>query len=588
MTSLSPAEQKSLLSALLHFETYREFTGLKIPGTVSSYGAPFTQTPSLPPQPPSPVIKLLCDRFLFTSTLPSIGSAPEQFWSELVEGVLEDMATQNLSDSYDKGVIGKRKILGMACVAFMETTSRGLIGKVSSDPQAPAQAVQGRNLSPEAAQHEQAWETYKQAMVHTNLVRDLLNALSLAPTNEHFTPTLLASETHVQLTCASILHYLLAHTGTETISLLDRLVGMVPWFLLRQTVKVANVSTMMSGLLKVLTGKGWLQSRNLMQKIIGTIFGRDLENVKRKTQALVDEGACGIMEQQNAIDRYVYNIPREEQVALREQSENTNTSIVAMICTAFGVPQPASGEEHANLLLYLACTLTARDRERLIEIFCEKDTLTHLIRDVFRIFEPVIRAGHRALNLADGLSDLERFLKDVVENAKSAGREDLRNWVKVVKDHEGSFLKFAHQLCVNAPEMREEYTRWYEHCLSAYRAPTASPAIDLASIIQPDEVDAVRAEINEWTAWQTALQSRSDQRLSQLLAGQAPDIGPGVWLATLKAMREEARVTPGPHPVDPEEGLVAGHEPAVPGMRVVKERLLDRFRDAVAKSGSVL
>lgn len=131
MTStLNPSQAHALFNFLTHTQTLAEMQALKVPGRVSNSGPPFD--PSLGPKvtgvPPLPILNFLLRRLALT--LPGFQDVPSTIWSHNAQAVLEGLAAQDLSDSYDKGSISKRKILGFAVVIVAEYAIRGALGGI--------------------------------------------------------------------------------------------------------------------------------------------------------------------------------------------------------------------------------------------------------------------------------------------------------------------------------------------------------------------------------------------------------------------------------------------------------------------------
>lgn len=125
MTStLSPSQAAALFDILSHYDTYAEIRDFRYPSALKHYGPPFTvekQTPST-----APVLQTLVTRFLLT--LPGLNNLPNDFWKTQCHDVIENFERSNLSESYDKGVIGSRKTLATAISALIEYPLRGTFG----------------------------------------------------------------------------------------------------------------------------------------------------------------------------------------------------------------------------------------------------------------------------------------------------------------------------------------------------------------------------------------------------------------------------------------------------------------------------
>ena len=123
-TSLSPTQSSALFDILTHYETYAEIRDFRHPGILKHYGPPFTAETQRPST--SPALQTLVTRFLLT--LPGLNNLPEDFWKVQCQDIIENFELSNLSESYDKGVIGSRKTLATAVSALIEYPVRGTYG----------------------------------------------------------------------------------------------------------------------------------------------------------------------------------------------------------------------------------------------------------------------------------------------------------------------------------------------------------------------------------------------------------------------------------------------------------------------------
>lgn len=121
--SLSDDERKALFDILTHHETYQEIEDFKYPGAIHNYGPPFQDGVK---SPQSPVLQALVSKFLLN--LPGLKDVSPQFWKDRVEKLVQELAEAELSESYDKGVLGIRKTLATAISALIEYPARGALG----------------------------------------------------------------------------------------------------------------------------------------------------------------------------------------------------------------------------------------------------------------------------------------------------------------------------------------------------------------------------------------------------------------------------------------------------------------------------
>jgi hypothetical protein len=125
MTStLSSTQAAALFDILSHYDAYAEIRDFRYPGALKHYGPPFTAERQKPST--APALQTLVTRFLLT--LPGLNNLPKDFWKVQCHDIIENFERSNLSESYDKGVIGSRKTLATAISALIEYPLRGTFG----------------------------------------------------------------------------------------------------------------------------------------------------------------------------------------------------------------------------------------------------------------------------------------------------------------------------------------------------------------------------------------------------------------------------------------------------------------------------
>lgn len=124
---LSPAQSAALFDILSHYNTYAEIRDFRAPGSLDHYGPPFTAEQQQPSA--SPALQSLVSKFLVT--LPALRDIPEDFWKVHLHGIIEALEVANLSESYDKGIVGSRMTVATAISALIEYPVRGIFGGFS-------------------------------------------------------------------------------------------------------------------------------------------------------------------------------------------------------------------------------------------------------------------------------------------------------------------------------------------------------------------------------------------------------------------------------------------------------------------------
>ena len=123
--SASPAQLHALLNILSHHEMYAEIEGFKYDDAIQSYGPPF-QTGSGSPSSTSPSLQSLVTQVLMP--LPGLKTVAPSFWTDRVLPFIKALSLANLSESYDKGVIGQRRTVSTAISTLLEYPTRGYFG----------------------------------------------------------------------------------------------------------------------------------------------------------------------------------------------------------------------------------------------------------------------------------------------------------------------------------------------------------------------------------------------------------------------------------------------------------------------------
>lgn len=119
--NLTEDQAHALLDILSHHETYQEIRDFRDPKSLIHYGPPFTHEKGQPSTFPS--LQTLVAKFLLT--LPGLRDVTGEFWHEQCATIITNFEKVELSESYDKGLIGIRKTLATAVSALLEYLVRG-------------------------------------------------------------------------------------------------------------------------------------------------------------------------------------------------------------------------------------------------------------------------------------------------------------------------------------------------------------------------------------------------------------------------------------------------------------------------------
>ena len=120
---LTLEQSTALFDILTHRETYAEIEDFKIPSAIHQYGPPFQDDKD---SSSSPILQTLLSKFALQ--LPGLRDVAPEFWKIRIEDLIQELSEAELSESYDKGVLGIRKTLATAVSALIEYPARGCLG----------------------------------------------------------------------------------------------------------------------------------------------------------------------------------------------------------------------------------------------------------------------------------------------------------------------------------------------------------------------------------------------------------------------------------------------------------------------------
>ena len=236
-----------------------------------------------------------------------------------------------------------------------------------------------------------------------------------------------------------------------------------------------------------------------------------------------------------------------------------------------------SEQQYKIALDYLALQLAIRDREELVKVLChhQPDLLTSSVEDLVKVYEPIIRALHNAIDLSAGMSDLQSFLHDLVEMSQLTGKNtekqaiSVEDYVRLLKKHQGSSHRFIHQALKNGKDLHQWYLGYAKHAAEQYRQKNndaqsskhsgengdaaagdlSKQLSDLISTLSDKDRSTVCSELDEHAKYLQSLNQESQRRLKLVVRNsgtQKSEIsyGPGTFLAKWQAYINATAITP--------------------------------------------
>lgn len=508
---LTDEQKYALIDILTHDRTYREIEEFKSSKAIQNYGPPFQDNL----EPSTPILQRLVTTCALT--LPGLRDVTPDFWKVHVQTLLAALSDADLSESYDKGSLGIRKTLATAISSIIEYPTRGMLGGFPKD----STAFADREYDPKNANDVLlAWQHFIQRLVYTDYFDKLYKRASETDKLSDHDSLLQSAHEFIIVNLASFMHYtlILSPEGPGVVRMIDSVNKLAPYTLIRQTLRVGNVATMINGMMKLMLAKmsigsltNWIgmssgadEGQNLLQQIMSTILGWDKRDFKKRLDKLEKDENAPSQEVRDALTSWIEEKTQREHQQTRDVSKQNKMSIVQTILAVSSTDAEMSEEQHSLALEYLSLKLSIRDRTQITNVLCHSnpDHLTQAIRDGVAAYEPIIRQVHQAVDLSDTVSDFQAFVHDMLKLCKSckpgAGSEDavpdVEDFVHLLHKHQNSCHKFLHQVTKNGPELSEWFREWCHGVAANFQRPepTKSDSLPVA-----DRMAAIFMELPE-------------------------------------------------------------------------------------------
>ncbi|KAH9883054.1 hypothetical protein J1614_000421 [Plenodomus biglobosus] len=519
---LTAAQTHALFDILIHHQIYAEIEAFKYPTTIDHYGYPFRKPDGV--QSTSPLLQVMLNKFALSN--PAIRGFGEAFWQDKIRTLVARLAEAELSESYDKGAIGSRKALATAASSIGEYVARGMLGgypvtkggqaKTSYDSSRPEDVIQG-------------FDDLMHGLIYGHLLDDMFDQVRATGRLEDHASVVQAAHEYILLNVASFLHhvFIMSPDGQYLVRLLENLHRLIPYMVIKQTLRVGNAATMINGMVRLILAKlsvtamtNWIgltnntnDGMNLLQQIMSTILAWDTSEFQKRASKLESSRNAPDKKVFRAIKTFVY-ASREKHEAARSQSISESKSIVAVILETADPPYKIDVEslnehQHSVAMEYFSTYLSIRDREELTKILCKSnpDILTSAVREAVSGMDPIIRAIHNAVDLSGTVTDAEAFLTDLIKTSKpkkATGRKSretsqsrpsspgpasitdqdasevptVEDFVQLLRKHAPSMHKFLHQVAKNAPDLANDYLVYAKRIFAEYKVDPAAKAAE--------------------------------------------------------------------------------------------------------------
>ncbi|KAK4155634.1 PX-associated-domain-containing protein, partial [Chaetomidium leptoderma] len=512
--TLTSSQLHALFDILTHHETYAEVELFKDPATISKYGYPFaphaTESSAAPSYAADSAAPLLAGVLRsIVLPFPGVRDLPPEFWHLRFQAVLEKLADGGLSESYDKGSLGTRKTLATAASAIHEAVSRGILGGVKNGESSDLHREYDRSKAQDLVR---AWEDAVQELVYGNLIKEIFTCAAEKQSLEEHSPGIQAAADYVIIHLATLMHhvFVLSPEGPYLLKLLENVHRLLPYSMIKQTLRIGNAATMLSGMMRLLLTKmgvgaisNWVgltqnadDGMNLLQRIVWLVLSWDAAEFRKSADAI--EKAKGASspskEQLAAIKNYINKTRKEHDETRRASSENAGSIVITILERSKpGLSVSLTEPQHTQCLEYLSALLAVRDRDEISNSLCRQnpDLFTQAVKDAVTSFEPMIRAIHQQVDLREHVSAAEGLISDFISVSKAkkstSGRlapsepnkgdgsetraPSVEDYVLLLRNNRQLLYNWLHQLASQCPEIKDVFCAWAKDTIKVFRQP---------------------------------------------------------------------------------------------------------------------
>ncbi|PTB66490.1 hypothetical protein BBK36DRAFT_1169081 [Trichoderma citrinoviride] len=611
-STLTKEQTHALFDILTHHETYAEIEGFKAPDAVTGYGFPFARTTTATAtsnggggkadssSSTSPLLQLMLKRLVLP--LPGVRDLPPEFWNVRAQGLLARFAEAELSESFDKGAMGTRKTLATGASSVLEMVGRGILGGKKKKKKKTKTTEEREYDESRAEDLSRAFGDLLEEWAYGDLMERVSAHVTETEDLESFSPAMKAALNYAIINIATFAHHIftVSPEGQDLLKLIENINTLIPYKMIKQTLRIGNAATMISGMMRLMLAKlsvtsitNWVgltasadDGMNLLQRIISLALSWDASEFRKTVDRIEKMKGDGALAEDvlEAVRRHV-GLPRGEHLAAREASLRDNKSIVVAILEGCDekLVEGLTEAQHALCLEYYAALLSIHDREAITSVLCRQppDLFTQAVRDVVGAYDPMIRIVHSRIDIRFYLEAVQSFLSDLIREDDDGGEDDdaagasVEDYVVLLRKHRGMLYKWVHEFAKNCPEVWREFPAWGQAIATRFRKPDVEEEEEdgddekakvhmeerlnelVGSLDGAAKEDVLRA-VDKHAEYLASITELSQRRLQAVIdaaaslsadsSSSAPlrtrDSEPGVYLSQWQSLLDSTKITP--------------------------------------------
>lgn len=387
--------------------------------------------------------------------------------------------------------------------------------------------------------------------------------------------------------------------GAYLLQLLRNVHNLIPYKMVKQTLRIGNAATMINGMLRLLLAKisvggitNWMglttnadDGMNLLQRIISLVLSWDSDVFRKSTEKV--EKQEGVKEDVlKNLKEFVEQEDRLKHDAVREQSRTSAQSIIFSALNATDEVELAATldeQSHGQALEYYSALLSIHDREALTNVLCKSqpDLFTSIVREIVASYEPFIRMLHQGVDLREYLEAVQGFIDEFIKaSEKKEGKEaSVNDYVELLRRNKGLMYRWIHAVAGNCEEVWGELEKWCKSVVAKFQQKGGDMdgrLNQLVASLAEDKRNAVTTTLDAHAKYLSTLETTSRKHMQDLLTSKSQtQFGPGIYLSRWQHLLDSTPITP-ELPVGPvREGRDVKHTLAMGKGNIVGEKTVE-------------
>lgn len=371
-----------------------------------------------------------------------------------------------------------------------------------------------------------------------------------------------------------MMHYamVMVPEGQNLVKMMETMDALTPYSIIKQTVRLGNVQSMLNGFVKILLAK--MGDKNLVQTMVSRAIKIDLHDLEKRAEKIKKKSKDGRglpKEISLAIEDYIHQ-PRSVQENIRLKSQQESKSIIACIFDSFYPVYPPQAiqditpDQHTLAIEYLAIQLSTRDRLESIQTVCKEkpDLLSPVIKHQMALLAPLLKAFHDGkFDIGHIITHQKDYTADLIKTAKVTKDHvpGVDDFYALFQRHIPGLWKDLHEAASKCPGLHDAVYDWCSASIGQFRSSDTvgevNPELRTGETTEAllkifDDLpggakkEEVRSALDEHAAYLTRMRATSRAMLQQVLDRRcSPDqIGPSPVLPRWHALLDATLLTP--------------------------------------------